>query len=82
MVRLPASTTARARCARSVLNSSSSRSVVRPVVPSTTTMPASSATLLTPAAMVEKYGSEMSCTSRPTSTLALRASACAEALGR
>jgi hypothetical protein len=32
--------------------------------------------------MLEKYGSAMSCTTRPTSELLLRANAWAEALGR
>jgi hypothetical protein len=69
--------TARARWARIVATYSSSRSGLRRVLAMTTTRPRCSHWRITPSAIAEKYGSEMSCTTSPTTLLAPRAIACA-----
>ena len=61
--------------------SSSSRRVSRSVAAIVTTRPTTSAALMTPAAIDEKYGSAMSATSRATVMVEPLATAWAERLG-
>ena len=74
-------TMARARCRLSRSTSPLSRLGSCWVLASVTCRPARSAARVTPAAIEEKYGSAMSCTTRPSDVVRPRAIACAFASG-